>query len=121
LHDPDGAIEAYDRVPDSSSAYLDAQVAKIDTALEREPPLDAAGLSALASVMADLDLGDEERARLTAAVLQSARRLVDGTSSASDPASLLGYTFDAQGVSLGLEASYREPSRTATTRKATAG
>src|SRR5207302_9768186 len=71
-----GALAAYDRVPDTSSGYVDAQSARIRCLSrdgEGEPELQE--LLTAASSLETLPVEGEQRERLTADVLESALRM----------------------------------------------
>src|SRR5262249_18922775 len=113
LGDLVGAIEAYERIPSTSSSYVDAQVAKIDAMLDGEGrTLTVDDVVAAGAAVARLPLPKEQQARLTASVLSAALVLVDGDSPTTDgadgaPPVVLGYALTERDVRLGLEATYR--------------
>ena len=117
--DRPGAIAAYERVPDSSSGYLDAQVARI-RCLSQD---DGAGGPALAdlfsagAILESLALDADQRERLTAGILNAALRLA-GTGVAFDDgrSRLLGHRLVERELRLALERSYRSLARRAGSR-----
>jgi serine/threonine-protein kinase PknG len=117
--DRSGALSAYDRVPDSSSAYVDAQVTKIRClgALDggAEPAL--ADLLSAGSILEQLELDGEQRAKLTSELLEVGLRLVMGGSTAANGRSrLLGHELAERDLRFGLERSYRTLARGADSR-----
>jgi serine/threonine-protein kinase PknG len=108
--DRSGAIAAYDRVAEESSAYVDAQIAKAEVLLEGDQ-LSLADVVAAGTIVQRTRLVGEVRARLTAAVLGAALPLAHANGVASPAASLLGYPLTEEGVRLGLEATYRDQAR----------
>lgn len=114
--DQDGALAAYQRVPESSSAYVDAQVERIhclSVGLNgTAPPLDR--LIEAGSILEGLEIEPERRARLAAEVLEPALALTrrDGD---QDRSALLGRPVAQRDVRLGLEDAYRALARRAAT------
>jgi serine/threonine-protein kinase PknG len=112
LGDITGAITAYERVPSTSSAYVDAQVAKAEAMVDADArTLTVDDVVAAGSVVDRLTLPKEVHARLTAGVLAAALTVVERTNgNAPDPASaptVLGCPLTEQGIRLGLESTYR--------------
>jgi len=111
-----GALVAYARVPDSSSAYLDAQTARIRCRIARgdtDPP-ELTDLHAAATNLEALPLDADQRARLTAELLEAALDLLEQDEAAADPdAQLLGNPVTEGDVRTGLERSYRDLARRA--------
>ena len=105
-----GALTAYERVPDSSSAYLDAQVARI-RCLSAEgttggPTVD--DLLAAGAILDELPADSEQRVVLTAELLEMALRLARrGQLAGNGRASLLGHALDERDLRFGLERCYR--------------
>jgi len=101
-----GALAACDRVPEASSAYVDAQLSRIRY---------AADLSDAAARLERLKLDAEQRTRIAAELLAAAlARLEQGA--APDPdAQLLGRPLTEAGLRTGLEQAYRELARRADT------
>jgi serine/threonine-protein kinase PknG len=113
-----GALEAYERVPDTSSGYIDAQTARIRCLSrdgEGEPGLQE--LLAAGSALEALPLEGEQRERLTADLLESALRMtLSGRGSDDGGVRLLGLPLVERDVRLALEHSYRELARHAPSR-----
>jgi serine/threonine-protein kinase PknG len=113
LGDLTGAIEAYERIPSTSSSYVDAQIHKVDAMLEPDGgALTVDDVVAAGSAVARLPLPKEQQARLTASVLTAALVLVtdgtvDGNGTVGSPPVVMGYAFDERDVRLGLETTYR--------------
>ena len=108
------ALAAYDRVPDSSSAYVEAKTARIRCLVESNGAgaATADDLLVAGSILETLPVRGEQRVRLAADVLESALALV-GRGGAFDDgrASLLGYRFAERDLRFGVERSYRELAR----------
>jgi serine/threonine-protein kinase PknG len=113
-----GELAAYDRVPDSSSAYIEAQIARIRCLAHNGEAGDddTRDLLAAGSILESLTLRGEQRAQLEAELLETALAL-RGRAEASDDgrASLLGYRFQERELRFGIERSYRELARWAAT------
>ena len=113
-----GALEAYERMPDSSSGYIDAQTARIRCLSrdgEGEPGL--LELLAAGAALEQLPVEGEQRERLTADLLESALRMtLSGRDLDDGRARLLGLPLVERDVRLALEHSYRELARHAPTR-----
>ncbi len=119
MGDRAGALAAYDRVPDSSSAYLEAQTTRIRClgALDggADPTID--DLIAAGSILDGLDVDSEQRAKLTAELLEAALRLPhNGAGAGNGSASLLGCRLEERDLRFGLERSYRTLARGAAAR-----
>ena len=109
-----GALAAYDRVPDSSSAYVEAQTARIRCLAETNGAgaATADDLLVAGSILEALPVRGEQRVRLAADVLESALALVKRGGAFDDGrASLLGYRFAERDLRFGVERSYRELAR----------
>jgi len=109
-----GALAAYDRVPDSSSAYLEAQTARIRSLAETNGAgaATADDLLVAGSILETLPIRGEQRVRLAADVLEAALALVQRGGAFDDGrASLLGYRFAERDLRFGVERSYRELAR----------
>ncbi len=109
-----GALAAYDRVPDSSSAYLEAQTARIHcmTAPNGQGPGRADELLVAGTILEALPVKGEQRARLQAELLEAALALVQGGGAFDDGRpSLLGHRFLERDLRFGAERSYRELAR----------
>ena len=115
LSDIAGAIDAYERIPSSSSVYVDAQVAKTEALLDTNArPVTVDDVLAAGSVVEGLTVSKEIHARLSAGVLSAALLLVDstdttanGTADSVTAPTVLGCPFNEQGIRLGLESTYR--------------
>jgi len=108
--DRSGAIAAYERVPDSSSGYIDAQTARIRCLSAQpgagDPTLDE--LLQAGSILEGLPVEGERRDRLTADLLETALRLsVNGSTFDDGRASLLGYGLGERELRVALERAYR--------------
>ncbi len=109
-----GALAAYDRIPDSSSSYVEAQTARIRCLAESDGagPATADGLLVAGSILETLPVRGEQRVRLQAEVLESALALVESGGAFDDGrASLLGCRFLERDLRSGVERSYRELAR----------
>jgi serine/threonine-protein kinase PknG len=107
-----GALAAYERVPDSSSAYIDAQTARI-----RCLGSSGAGVEELlsaGSIVEALGVSAPQRTQLAAELLESALELVQGDSTAGERhGRLLGHPLSERELRSGLEGSYRALARQA--------
>jgi len=113
-----GALAAYDRVPDSSSAYLEAQTARIHRLASHDAARNGAGnlatdeLLAAGEILASLPIRGGERARLEAELLEAALALVQrGPIVGDGRRNLLGCRLRERELRLGVERSYRELAR----------
>jgi serine/threonine-protein kinase PknG len=119
LGDRDGAIAAYEAVPDSSSGYIDAQTARIrclNTANgSGEPAL--GDLLAAGEILEHLEIDAAQRDRLAADLLESAIRLaLAGTTMGDGRVTLAGHALVLRDLRLGLESTYRALARHAGSR-----
>jgi serine/threonine-protein kinase PknG len=119
LGDRGGALSAYERVPDSSSGYLDAQIARIRCLSTGDeagvPTLDELLLAG--SILEALPIEGKQRDRLTTDLLDAALRLIlTGNATDDGGVSLLGHRLAERDLRLALERSYRALARTAATR-----
>ena len=109
-----GALAAYERIPESSSAYVEAQTARIHC-LNAPGGTDdgrADELLVAGAVLESLPVRGEQRARLQAELLEAALELVQHGAVFDDGrASLLGHRFLERDLRLGVERSYRELAR----------
>ena len=109
-----GALAAYERIPESSSAYVEAQTARIHC-LNAPGGTDdgrADELLVAGAVLASLPVRGEQRARLQAELLEAAlERVQHGALFDDGRASLLGHRFLERDLRLGVERSYRELAR----------
>ena len=109
-----GALAAYDRVPDSSSAYLEAQTARIHRVAAHQESGNGRSDELLdaGAVLASLPIRGGERARLEAELLEAALALVrQGSMSGNGRDSLLGYRLQERDLRHGAERAYRELAR----------
>jgi serine/threonine-protein kinase PknG len=111
-------LAAYERVPDTSSGYIDAQTARIRVLSrdgESEPALQE--LLAAGAALEDLPVEGEQRERLTAELLESGLRMtLSGRASDDGRTRLLGLPLVERDLRLALERSYRELARHAASR-----
>jgi serine/threonine-protein kinase PknG len=119
MGDRDGALAAYERVPDSSSAYVEAQTTRIRClgalGSASDPTFD--DLLTAGSILESLQLEGEQRVRLAGELLETALRLAqNGAAPASRGASLLGHKLVERDLRLGVERSYRTLARGAASR-----
>ncbi|HUO74908.1 MAG TPA: tetratricopeptide repeat protein [Solirubrobacteraceae bacterium] len=114
LGDHDGALSAYEQIPDSSSGYLDAQTARI-RCLAEQPTIDA--VIAAGEALQALPIEGEKRDQITAELFEAALGLtLDGQAAGNGGAMLLGRPTSERDLRLGLEHSYRALARRAGTR-----
>jgi serine/threonine-protein kinase PknG len=112
--DRTGALAAYDRVPDSSIAYVDAQAARIHTLATHTDIGNGAAeeLVTAGAILASLPLGGEQRALLETRLLEAALGLVRQGATVDDGhGRLLGYRLSERDLRFGVERSYRELAR----------
>jgi serine/threonine-protein kinase PknG len=122
-----GALAAYDRVPDSSSAYVEAQVTRIrclgglDGGGGGAPTVD--DLLDAGAILESLELDGEQRAKLSSELLEAALRAAVDSGSGRATAGgnggrrkLLGHELVERDLRFGLERSYRTLARAADTR-----
>jgi serine/threonine-protein kinase PknG len=106
-----GAVRAYERVPERSSAFLAAQVAKAEAMLDVAASHSRQDLTDAAVVVDRLQDGSEEHTRLSVRLLEVALEVVrrDG----DDPAakSVLGCAYTETSIRFGLEEAYRTLAR----------
>ncbi len=116
--DRDGAIAAYDRVPDSSSGYVDAQIARINCLVSgtsvRGPAFD--DLITAGSILEQLPVKGEQRERLTADLLEPALRLSVKGKAPNGGTRLLGNVVAEHELRVALERCYRALARRAESR-----
>jgi serine/threonine-protein kinase PknG len=109
-----GALAAYDRVPDSSSVYLEAQTARIHRLATNRGTGNGTGdeLLGAGAILASLPIRGRERARLETELLEAALALVQSGSGFGEGSdSLLGCRLRERELRLGVERSYRELAR----------
>ena len=110
----DGALAAYDRVPEAASAYVEAQTARIHCLRTPNGSADgrAAELLAAGEILEALPIRGEQRARLKAELLEAALEMVQRREAFDDGrTNLLGHRFLERDLRLGVETSYRELAR----------
>jgi serine/threonine-protein kinase PknG len=106
------ALAAYERIPDSSRSYTAAQTARIRCLIGGDPDLTA--LWAADRTLETLEVGAEERARLTAELLLYALRIVE-QEDVPDDSRVAGEPMTEHAIRAALERTYRSLSRFATT------
>ena len=123
LRDRDGAVEALERVPPSSSAYTDARVATIRALAAYLGRGTAAGIVphpdhlARASVLLrGLDLDPRRRALLELELFEAGRHTVNGNGVGTG-FEVLGRPLTERSMCQGMEAAYRRLARHATTSR----
>jgi len=117
LADPIRAVAAYERVLETSSAHVDAQVAEAQLLLDASFPDRIGGLQRAERIVKQLPTEREQRDVLSARVLETAMTAVDDGASPADPTlTVLGRSFDERDLRVGLEEAYRKLARRATTR-----
>ena len=120
LGDRAGALAAYQQVPESSSGYVDAQMARIRCLNSSDgvgrPTLD--DIREAGSILEQLPVAAEDRERLSADLLETALALVAVNGVASDQRAtrLLGHPLTERDLRLGLERCYRALARRAASR-----
>jgi serine/threonine-protein kinase PknG len=113
-----GAVEAYNRVPEQSSSYLQAQIEAARVLVEHNgsslPVL--ADLTRASTTVDHLVLDDAQRASLTRDLLTAALQLLSTGHITADPhLTVLGEPLTEQRLRLGLERAYRALARLAPT------
>jgi serine/threonine-protein kinase PknG len=114
--DLEGALAAFDRVPESSSSYVDAQIAKVRLLARpyRRPGPGLADLQAAASRIERLSLAPAQRASLMADILLCALTELDEGALQEQPGvELAGYPLIGRDIRLALETTYRSLARAA--------
>lgn len=106
-------ITAFARIPDTSHAYIEAQMARARAVLDGQVDgnLDLDEIASLAASIGALPLHAEQRSTIVAAALEAALQVVtegDGMGSAS---TAFGYALQEESIRRGLEQSYRELAR----------
>jgi serine/threonine-protein kinase PknG len=114
LGDRDGALEAYDRVQESSSTYTESRVATIrcliDGAGKARPPV--ADLVKADAILHSIDLDPEHHSLLKSHVLSAAIERLDEDPAAARPdVRVAGCPLEDRSLRTGLEAAYRELAR----------
>jgi serine/threonine-protein kinase PknG len=113
-HERDGALAAYERVPESSSAYVEAQTARIHCLSAPNGGGDgrADELLVAGATLESLPVRGEQRARLQTELFEAALDLVEQGQVFDDGrASLLGHRFLERDLRFAVERSYRELAR----------
>jgi serine/threonine-protein kinase PknG len=113
--DRPGALEAYERVPDSSSAHLDARTAHIRCLIGQHPPAKPSvdDVVAAGEALAALPARSELRMRLTADVLEAALMVVPDN---GRPLQVAGMPLRERDLRVALEETYRVLARRADDR-----
>ncbi|MGK5685298.1 tetratricopeptide repeat protein [Actinoplanes sp. URMC 104] len=115
--DRPGAVEAYNRVPGTSSAYRTSQVGAVRALVQAHPSAapDVDALSAAAALIDRLEVEAAQLAALRAELLEQALRTVTG--GATLPAAVLGAdrsgSVRERDIRFALEEAYREMARAA--------
>jgi serine/threonine-protein kinase PknG len=115
--DRSGAVEAYNRVPGTSSAYRISQVGAVRALVQAHPSAvpDGVSLAAAAALIERLEIEAAQLAALRAELLEQALRTISG--GAALPAAVLGATRAGEvrerDVRFALEDAYREMARAA--------
>jgi serine/threonine-protein kinase PknG len=117
LGDRAGAVAACERVSATSSAYVDAQIMEAEILLgaDGHSP-EVTDLVRAGAIVERVTLDKEQRARLSADVLEASLALVerDGVNGLA-ATSVLGHPLTDHGIRLGLETTYRRLARLAAT------
>ena len=105
-----GAVAAYERVPRSSSAAIEALVAKAEAMLDdTETELTVDDVLGAAAVLDGLNLRGEPRAQLTVRILHGALAVAPTSNGAVGAVpTVLGHELTDDGIRTGLERTYRE-------------
>jgi serine/threonine-protein kinase PknG len=115
--DRTGTLDAYARVPSTSSVYHAAQVAMVETLLDGESPRTRGDVAAAAALVETFTDGTEERARLGARVFEVALAVVLREGDHPDAPGILGRAHTETDLRFGLEDAYRTLARFAPTRR----
>ena len=113
-----GAVEAYNRVPEGSSSYLDAQLSAARALIEVDGTTapELADLARADAAVSHLKLSGEQRASVTRELLEAALQLLRTGRIRPDPkVTLLGEPVTEARLRLGLERAYRGLARLAPT------
>jgi serine/threonine-protein kinase PknG len=113
-----GAVEAYNRVPEGSSSYLDAQLSAARALIEVDGTTapELADLARADAAVSHLKLSGEQRASVTRDLLEAALQLLRTGRIRPDPrVTLLGEPVTEVRLRLGLERAYRGLARLAPT------
>jgi serine/threonine-protein kinase PknG len=115
--DRSGAVEAYNRVPGTSSAYRSSQVGAVRALVQAHPAVaaDVTSLAAAAALIERLEIEAAQLAALRAELLEQALQTVSGGRAL--PATVLGPARGGEvrerDVRLALEGAYREMAQAA--------
>jgi serine/threonine-protein kinase PknG len=114
---PQAVVEAFNRVPPSSAAHYDAQVASARALVAGGPSgkPSVAELQAASATIERLQLDAAERAALSADVYERALAGVLDGSIAIDSSTMLGQQLNERDLRIGLEQTYRAQARLAAT------
>ena len=105
-----GAVDAYRRVPDASSAYTQAQICAARVLLSDAP--NPGELTEASRTIEQLTLDTEQKTRLTRDLLESALALLtDGRLVADEGMTIAGAAMEEQAVRFALERTYRSLAR----------
>ena len=108
LGDRDGALDAYERVQESSSTYAESRAATIRCLVDGA----VADLIKADAILQAVDIDPEQRWLLRAELLAAAIDRLDEDPDASRPdARVAGCTLEERALRTGLEAAYRELAR----------
>jgi serine/threonine-protein kinase PknG len=114
LNDRAGAVEAYRRIPETSSLYTQAQLELARTLL-RERPGSRPGITELVQASATvkrLRLDAQQRSQIAVELLERALALLDSRTVLPDPAiDILGHPLQWMRLREGLEQAYRNLAR----------
>jgi serine/threonine-protein kinase PknG len=113
-----GAVEAYNRVPEGSSSYLDAQLSAARALIEVDGATAPAmtDLTQADATVGQLKLSGEQRASMSRELFEAALQLLRSGRIRPDPGvTLLGEPVTEVRLRLGLERAYRVLARLATT------
>ncbi|MDQ1378715.1 MAG: serine/threonine-protein kinase PknG [Acidimicrobiaceae bacterium] len=113
-----GAVEAYNRVPEGSSSYLDAQLSAARALIEVDGTTapELSDLGRAEATVAHLKLTGEQRASLTRELYEAALQLLRTGRIHPDPSvTLLGEPVTEVRLRLGLERAYRALARLSAT------
>jgi serine/threonine-protein kinase PknG len=114
MHDPAGAIDAYGRVLDTSSAHADALIAQAELLLDTTGTDAVRDMVRAATLIEQVPADREQRAPLRARALERALALVrGGDPSAAAGGSVLGVPLREDELRRGLESAYRALARKA--------
>jgi serine/threonine-protein kinase PknG len=114
LGDVRSAITAYERVPESSSAYVHARVAEVELLLSSDGMTTVDDALEAAAIIESTTLERQRRDHLQAQVLESLLHGVcNGQQHATDGLSVFGRPITEHDLRLGLEQTYRELARAA--------